>query len=73
MIGACLVPTMTFAEIESTVFRWHMGLYQDLIAKRILPVQFLAGVEVANLWALERYCLIFTPSKETDICPTTSF
>lgn len=64
---------MTLSHIEDTVFRWQTALYNDLINGRIASVQFVAGIEAANAWALGRYAKWETPDVETDICPTTSF
>lgn len=64
---------MTITHIEDTIFRWHDALYNDLIEGRILPVQFVAGIEIANAWALSRYEAVFSPHEETDLCITTSF
>lgn len=64
---------INITHVEDVVCRWHIALFRDLIAGRILPVQFLAGIEIANEWGLERYEKLFSKNTETDLCTTTSF
>lgn len=64
---------LTMDEIEEKVSNWHLALFGDLIAGRILPLQFVAGLQIANEWGLERYVDMFAPETETDLCVTTSF
>lgn len=64
---------MSMEEIEEKVGNWHHALFGDLIAGRIGPIQFVAGLQIANDWGLDRYNDLFAPETETDLCVTTSF
>lgn len=64
---------MTLIEVEDQVTRWHFALFGDLISGRIIPVQFVAGIQIANEWGLERHAGLFAADvQEIDICPTTN-
>lgn len=61
---------MSIRFIDDTVFRWHHALFLDLVAGHIQPVQFLAGIDAANAWGIQRLADVIREAVQP--CNTTS-